>query len=207
MTVLEFITNTIRPSLQDTLEPYLWSNSELLTYFNETIQDIKSQIPQLFYDYTFFIETKPETQTYFILKPTSNVIVNVYYGTTQLTQLSDELNNPILSNDYGIPIYYRYKDNLLTLFPIPDKNYILKITIKPTFIYTLQDELPDIDLELLRLGIMYRAYTKQDTETFDLKAIQLLQAQYTSKLNMLKTSIVRDKNTSTKTSYYNRGLF
>ena len=61
MTVLEFLSN-IRKKLADTSDPLLWEDGELLTYLNDVLGYIYTEIPLLEKKYSF--QTQKDVSSY-----------------------------------------------------------------------------------------------------------------------------------------------
>lgn len=189
MTVTELI-NDLRQYLSDVNEPYLWDDSELLTYIKDTLQDIYQTV--YWYHTTETISTVPGTYIYTL----SGIPIKVFSNTMQLDFFYyDVVTTLIAKNIQGQPSMFSARDRDIYLYPIPDQIYTLIAVIRPTSSsLTYESEVSFPDIELVKLGALSRAYLKQDSETFDENSFKKLKTEYIDKLMKFKGQYIRNTN-------------
>jgi len=203
MTVSEFLNN-IRDKLADTNDPLLWRDDELLTYLNDVLGYIYTEIPLLEKKYSF--QTQKDTSSY-ALPDDFDREFSVYCENSMVYKLSmGEIENLFLQG--GKPRYYCIYDNYIHLAPVPDKAYdICLYYVGRERDLTFDDEitLPRKLFPALEHGVLWRAYMKADSETFNLELAQYNYSTFISLVSFFKARHVRDKDVP-RLSAIHRGL-
>jgi len=197
MTITDFI-DILRARLVDTMEPYLWSDEVLLQLINETIEEICRY-------------TGLYTETYSVIPITKNITEYTPNGVVMKCNIYDKDRNtreePLLysppniirkkltgASDTGRPLYY--SNDLVTktflIYPIPDGSYYLLAMLTDMPVYSMNSVFDFPNQELCILGVMSRAFSMPDTETYNSQAFQLYYNRYTNKLNEFKGKFIRD---------------
>lgn len=186
---IQNIISEIRKLLFDVNEPYLWSTDELLSYIRDTINDI--------YATTLFtsglireITTSANTPSYFIggnVVRAWEVEENVFFNRVPFDVYRS------LPPAVSKPDTFSVLDNTLYLYPTPDNTYTIRLFYQhiPSSL-SLSDDLLFPDIELVKLGVAWRAYLKQDSEIFDEKAYTKFRQEYTASMARFKNAYVRD---------------
>lgn len=193
MTVSELITE-VRTLLTDTEEPYLWDDSELLSYVRDTI-NFAINYTGYGKAYSITLSTTQNVRTY----PLSSIVYNVTLDNSPLIYVpySTFDSQYGTSTDTGSPSVYSISNGTLYLYPTPDTIYNMTLTLFPEFTTITYDTIiPFPNVEAIKYGAVSRAYTKQDSETFNGEAIARFDSQFMALLNMTKIIFVRDYNHS-----------
>jgi len=197
--VADFIS-LLRARLGDEQTPYLWEDDELLIYLNQTISDIYTELSK--FDIKE-IATSANTYQYSIIgRPLRVLLNNRILWPVSKQAIDDAIQNESLT---GRPETFYGEDNLLLVYPIPDAEYTLSVVSRYTPAYTMADEFDFDDTELLLLGCMCKAYTKQDSEIAEGKTLASIYQLFSARLARYKSLYVRDRSTS-QPSYVHRGL-
>lgn len=195
----------IRNKLADTIQPFLWSDNELLDYINDTLNFIFSEIETLEFEYT--IKTVANTKSY-TLPSDFDRELSIYCDDIKLAKIPlGELNS--LPEGTGKPVYYAIFDNKIHFNPIPDKEYdvYLYYIRRASPSITADDELnlPLYMISALEYGILWKAYMKEDSETFDFKLAQYYYNLFISAVSFFRARYVRKKDIP-RPSIIHRGL-
>lgn len=190
-----------RKRLADTQAPFLWSDEELVVSLNSVLLDLQHECNYYVYPvmsfttvkgvYSYKCEGKPYTVVIYPTTYPGGIILSEVPSSILLGKLTQQPT-------YGVPTDYIYSSSeaLLYLYPIPDD----KFTIKAKLVYfhsldsakDISSELDFPDTDLLVLGIMKYAYTKQDSETFDGKALATVSQLYAERLMKYKNDFIKN---------------
>lgn len=203
------LINEVRDLMLDTQEPLLWTDEELLVYLRDTIYEI----------YTF---AHYHDYVYRELKTQPNVAMYDIQGEAKQVYIADESYRKIHEPLHKIPIELYTSFAVITgrprffaidflnyrlyLYPVPDGEYPLIVfyQVAPP-VLQMNDVIVFPDKELLKLGILARAYSKQDADIFDKSALEFYTAKYKERLAIFKNRHVRDRSIPT-ISPIHRGL-
>jgi|GEM_PF-2068083 len=210
MTIIDLI-DMLRTRLVDTMEPYLWSDEVLLQLINETVEDI-SRRANLY------------TDVYSIIPITKNVTEYTLNGVAMKCNIYDKdrdiREEPLLyspsnimrrkltgTSETGRPVYYSNDLSTKTflIYPIPDDSYYLLAMLANIPVYSMDSIFDFPEQELCILGVMCRAFSMPDTETYNFQAFQQYYSRYTDKLNEFKGKFIRDTSIS-EVSGIHKGL-
>jgi len=189
----DFIYN-LRDKLSDTEEPYLWSDNELISYVNYVIKDIIANTGFLQDNYPF--NTSKDVMSYSLPSDFFR-IKSVYCDGLPLAFIPYSMVHYNAFNVSAKPKFYTYNKENIYLLPTPDDIYSVNVVYEATLgaDLTANDTIPLREewMFLLLYGVMWQAYLKDDTETFNQKA-QYYEAQYRDALKRFKNFIVRNNN-------------
>lgn len=181
----------IRQMLTDTNEPYLWEDNELLRYIADTIQEVFN-FTNLNKVSSFPLTTTANISVY----PLSAEILRVYDDATYLDFMPYDMFTS-LSPELGKPTTYSYDTTNLYLYPKPDTAYIFYIDLHPLYNEVTSDTIITFPYpEAIKYGTIYRAYLKQDSQTYDPQSYLKFKQEYFEKLKDIKNRVVRDYNIS-----------
>lgn len=162
----------------------LWSDTELYRYMNEAASATARRVMSYTQIKTFAV-TAAEPM---VRLPDQRVLhVHRAYLTTANRELRQaNINQDVLRNDYGVlsrrpdfevtsgtptEFYLDYQPGYLRLYPIPTAadSLVMHLTLVPA---TIQVGAPlpfvdEEDIHLMRLYMLYRAYSKHDADTFN----------------------------------------
>ena len=195
MTYFDFLLR-IRDKLSDTREPYLWSDAELLSYVNDTLSHI-------FYfceldKASISFNTVADESSYSL--PSDLVkVISVFCEKVRLIEVDfDEFN--YLGDGKGLPKFYFIDGAILHLKPIPDKVYVIRLYYQRRFRQpsSVVEELPipGYMYQLLEYGVLAKAYSKQDSEVYDLNLADYYGKMYNGELLIVRSRSVRDRGLS-----------
>lgn len=198
---ISYLIAELRQYLSDVEEPYLWEDSELLSYIKDTLKDIYQTAYFSYFESS--LDTIANTSNY----PIGGFPVKVWMDDSFLPFMPYEIITQLITtNVTGKPDSFSYYNGRIYLFPIPDAAYKIRMLIKPIAdLLTIDSYLLFPDIELVKLGALCRAYLKQDSETFDEKGYTKLKQEYMEKLGKFKNLYIRDSNISER-SFIPRGL-
>lgn len=200
MLVWDFLSN-LRTRLGDTQEPYLWEDDELILYLNHTVAELAHELGIYRYD-NQEITTQVDVYEYQVLGEPIRVVLGRYSLEPVSREIIDADINVGLT---GVPAEFCPQPTSILVYPIPDAEYTMYVTIRDIPTYTDADTIDFPDIEVLFLGCMYRALTKQDSEIFNGASISTIYQLYTTRLSRLKSWYIRDRNKYTP-SYVHPGL-
>lgn len=201
--LLSALITELRNALSDVEVPYLWSDSEFLSYIRDTLSDIYSTTQYSGDIYSEF-NTIVGQATY----PIQGLVKNMWEAQTNIffDRITDEHINslPVVT---GLPTKFVSYDDSVKLYPTPNKVYSINFIYQSIpNVLTTSDNLVFSDFNLLKLGVMSKAYLKQDSEVFDDRAYTKLKQEYISALHVFKNNYVRDWH-HPSVSLLHRGLF
>lgn len=187
------IIYSIRQKLTDTEEPYLWDDIELLKCIRDTLKDI--------YTFTGYdtVITNINTVANVYLYNISGEVSKAWIGETFLSRIPHNLMLiNIALGSAGLPEFFSVANGVLYLYPIPNTIYTVNIIYNPIVDnITTDTDLAFPDIDLVITGSIVNAYLKQDSETFDGKAIELYKREYIEKRALFKNKVVKDNNVTT----------
>lgn len=211
MTLRELI-NEVRNRLDDSVPPYLWSDIELTSMFNEAQNELCEKAGLLRDSITTAIcqiSVSSGTASYTIDTRIVKLLkVKLGAAYTELTPVDptymDEMF-PGWEDDTGTPIYFMMTDTRkIRLYPNPTANstLYLRVTRFPSAQLTLSAETasPEIPWQYhtkLYDGVMKLAYLKDDAETLDLNKSNLYDAKWQRTINEILMS---------ESMYYDYGM-
>ena len=184
MTLLELRT-LARQRLDDQTAPYLWSDAELNSYINQSVDEAAIRSRSLLDSTTSaccsiaVVAGKSVYQVHssvFQIKRVFDVVSRVALPETSFELLDDTVAD--WQGMTGQPVSYVYdmnhygddecKGRSITLYPIPTASTTLKLTVYRTQLETLSDsdspELPTFQHADLIWWACYLAYIKQDAD-------------------------------------------
>lgn len=184
------LLNLFRLETDDVAEPYLWSDEEFLAYLDEA-QDLHLRLVGGIADRRSAL-TKLSYKTGDQFKKYDDRILRIRAAidetnTKVIVQNLDSLETPYLEDDYGRlingglddgrtgPLKYLITDvnnNEVQLYPIPDHDGFLRLfvyrrALEPVTSTGAELEVPSYSRLNLLNWVKYKAYMKQDAETFD----------------------------------------
>lgn len=130
MTVDELVAFVRKNLLDDTVEPYLWSDDTLTQLALEAEKEACRRAHLLVDSSTYSFTTIPEQDEYTvsnkIIKPLKLIL---HTGNQQYPLDKNSLANvPSITKDKGMPIQYEFMDNHhIKFYPIPDKEYFIQV--------------------------------------------------------------------------------
>lgn len=199
----EKLYELFRLEVDDLAEPYLWEDMEFYAYLNEAqdlhiteiggIADRSSQFTKLTYKAdTQFLKYDDrilrikgawdEDNRRISVKNLDNldgVAMGDDYGARTLTGLDDSLTGPVCT------IITDVEDGKIQLYPIPEATGYIQLYVFRRALHELDDESEEFEiaspyhLNLLN-WVKYKAYSKQDVETFDNKKAAEFRAEFTA---------------------------
>lgn len=192
MTYAELI-DIARKYLNDTIDPYLWSDDELLVYLYKSLDTFLKETEVLQDDFELVVESGvsevelPDTIIR-VLSPTCDYKDLEKKSPEYLFNLQSQART-------GMPAIYAYRKGGLLLYPIPDT----EVTIRGRAVRTVDfDEVLDYDTfdktiplpsgyqPILLDGIQANAYRKHDSDIEEVnKAIKYEQLFY-AQINSIK---------------------
>lgn len=195
------IVSTARLQLDDTVEPYRWSDDELAQYLNDAVYDLCRC--KIIKDSTTgaicSIDVVAETQSY----PLDERIISIERVklskiTKPLTRITTDIADSYYPNwetQTGMPSVYIHDEGKITLIWIPDEDDTLKLTVfrLPLSPITMADVASDIEVPLEYQGHLYKgmymlAYDKHDSDTYDPK----MRDRYSYEWEIFKDRVKRD---------------
>ena len=185
MTLTEIIAQA-RGDLDDLISPYLWSDADLLSYINPSIEAICQGAYLIFDDYTAAIVTIPVTAGIYYYPKDPRIIrvreVRMDLQTYPLTaRTRDWLEHHYptwTSATAGTPQIYceNIRTGYIRLIPTPLVNDTMSLVVYrlPLTALSLSDTTASPEFEAkyhkyLKHGILARAYLKQDNEAYDIQ--------------------------------------
>ncbi|MBF0345270.1 MAG: hypothetical protein HQL06_13705 [Nitrospirae bacterium] len=182
MTVKEIIQRT-RKLLTDNISPYLWSDTELVDYLNDSVNEMLIQT-RLLIDSTTpevcRIDVNADVSVYALDKRVIALkrVVLQSSGTPliRVTQQYMDASSTNWEQVVGRPRRFLLDatSGHLTLYPTPDKSDTLRLTVYRLPLNELSPSTQDAEPEInyrhhskLIHGILCRAYEKSDSETFN----------------------------------------
>lgn len=189
MLVIDFISD-LRSRMGDTHQPYLWTDDEFLLYLNQTIQEIACEFGIYRYD-NQEVKTVANTYQYSVIGEPVRAVLG---GISLMPVSRDIINRDIAVGLTGIPTEFNGVEGTLMVYPIPDDEYSMWVTLRSIPVYTMSSNIDFPNTELLTLGCMYRAYLKQDSDVYSGSNLNVLYQMYQAKFNRLKSMYVRDRN-------------
>ncbi len=169
----ETLVSEIREGfLDDKVEPYLWSTSQLTRFANEACREACIRKPLI-----------ERAQTLKVLAAKAEYTLNEYTRRVYTMQLALE-TRPLaqtteaqLDTHYGrawcertgTPRMYVRKGKKLILFPEPVVPDTLTVTAGslPDDYFDLDDDIPSSDHDALKLYVAYKAFMKPDADTYN----------------------------------------
>lgn len=130
MTVDELVAYVRQYLLDDTVEPYLWSDDVLTQLAHEAEKEACRRADLIIDSVSYSFSTVKNQADYHlspkIIKPVKLIL---YDGNQQYplskTSLADV---PSITQDKGMPIQYEFmNNNTIRLYPIPDKEYYIQV--------------------------------------------------------------------------------
>lgn len=183
MTLADLILEA-RTSLDDLIVPYLWSDADILSYINPSIERLCQDAYLIFDDYTTAIVTIPVTAGVYYYPKDSRIIrvreVRMDLQTYPLTMRTRDW----LEHHYptwttataGDPkiVCENIRTGYIRLIPTPLRNDTMRLVVYrlPLVPLSLSDTTQSPEFEskyhkYLKHGILARAYLKQDNEAYD----------------------------------------
>ncbi|MBF0337074.1 MAG: hypothetical protein HQL05_04510 [Nitrospirae bacterium] len=182
MTVKDILQRT-RQLLTDNIPPYLWSDTELVDYLNDAINELLIQTRLLIDSSTAEIcriEVSAGVNAYALDRRVIALKRVMLQGTgtllVRVTQQYMDASGGNWEQATGNPRNYLLDatSGYLTLYPTPDKSDTMRLTVYRLPINDLSPTAQEAEPELnyryhpkLIAGIICRAYEKTDTETFN----------------------------------------
>jgi hypothetical protein len=186
------LLNLFRLETDDVAEPYLWSDLEFFTYLNEAqdtfvrriggIPDSSSPITKITYNANDeFIKYDERIMRIKSAKDSQNrrltlANIDAFEGTSQDDDYGFTFAGGVgLDDGRTGPVRYLLTDleeDKIRLYPLPDADGFIRLYVYRRPLYTVTDgdsllEVPDFRRHCLLYWVKYRAYAKQDVETFD----------------------------------------
>jgi len=200
MIVGEILSNA-RLQLDDTVEPYRWSDDELARYLDNAVNDLckckvikDSNTPEI-----CTINVVANVQTYQL----DNRIISIERAklskaTIPLNRITIDIADSYYSDwetTAETPSAFIHEGNKIILIWKPDSDDILNLTVyrlplQPITMASVGDE-PEIPLEYhgqLCKGIYMQAYDKHDSDTYD----PTMRDRYAGEWNIFKDRVKRD---------------
>ena len=183
MTINEIITFA-RGQLDDTIEPYRWSDDELALYLNNTVNELCRE-SRVLKDATSAITQIPvvaDTQSYVIDKSIVSIVrVRLTLGIKNLIGIDESVADDFVTNwetSTGTPRYYIHDSDIsqqaIKLIPTPIVDdtlnlvvYRLPLTIVSMAVAADELEIPAEYHGKLFVGMYKQAYDKHDSDTYD----------------------------------------
>lgn len=172
------------PAADDSTTHCLWSDTDLYRYMNEAA----SAVARRTLSYFKILRLAVKAHDAMVKLPEQRIlsIRRAYLETAKRELTQGNLNQDVLRSDYGLfsrqpdfeqatgvptQLYLDYLPGFARLYPIPtaDDVLVLQAALIPSTIVSTAP-LPftdDDDLHLLRLYMLYRAYSKHDADTFN----------------------------------------
>jgi hypothetical protein len=172
------------PAEDGSTDACLWSDIDLYRYMNEAASHVARRLKS--YERILTLDV---TATEAMIKLPEQRLLHVrraYLSTAGRELLQANMNQDILRNDYGVlsrrpdfevttgtptQFYLDYQPGYLRLYPIPtavDTLTLHAVMVPPTIYAGAPLPFTDEeDLHLLRLYMLYRAYNKHDSDTFN----------------------------------------
>lgn len=185
------ILQEVRNKLSDVLEPNLWDNTELLSYFKQAVSHI-----YLFSGYgrtTLQINTTASEPSYNI----GLDILYAYIKDTALENITYETMNALLTNmaSSGTPTKFASYNGILYLYPTPDDVYTVDLVGIPSAnSLDFDTDFSFPDTKLLVYGTMLNAMEKNDIEVINPTLYNIIAQKYNTYMAQFKSNFVRDSN-------------
>lgn len=184
----------VRLQLADTVSPYLWTNDELFDYLKITINEVYVTCKDVFPKTDIVIQTTAGVYRY----PLGSSLYSIGSVICDRISLRFIPVSHFFTLDLsmkGKPVYYSLMENEVYVYPVPDKEYELRLIsfFRPSEDIDLEDDIPTEDdwVGLFMYGVMWRAYLKDDTESFSQKALYY-ESKYKEELLRLRAQLTRD---------------
>ena len=204
------IISGIRLLLDDTETPYLWSNDELTSYLNKTINELCYDMPLIEDGTTSAVCNYSLSTGDSLITLDSRVLI---IKKAKLTSQSDPLElrtaqymdanySDWLNADNDEPttlVTEGVGTGKVRLYPPTDSTDNLWLTVYRKQIVDLdydtdsatQPEIPVIIHDRLDNGILYRAYSKQDADTYDAKKVRDHRALWLEDKEMIRRGVLK----------------
>lgn len=212
MTLAEIIS-LARERLDDLVSPYLWSNELLTDHLNEVTEEVCSEIPIIeddetadiaVYDVTEDedeIDVSPLITRIRSARLSSQSIPLVTVTRTQL----DEMSPAWRDSESGKPRYLVYDgegNDVAMLSPPPDADDTLTLNIYrlPTgdlewdTDQASEPEIPAIFHRKLVDGIVYLAYSKQDSDSFDARKEKIFAEKWKKRKEEMRWYLIKKRD-------------
>lgn len=172
------------PAEDDSTTSCLWSDDDIYRYMNEAA----SALARRTLSYTKIMQFAVTANEPMVKMPDQRIlqVTRAYLLTANRELLQANIQQDVLRSDYGMfsrrpdfetttgtpnQMYLDYQPGYLRLYPIPlaADTLVMHLTLVPP---TIQPGAPlpftdEEDIHLLRLYMLYRAYTKHDADTFN----------------------------------------
>jgi len=202
-----------RGLLDDNQTPYLWSDAELTAYLNKSINELCEEA-ELLKDSTTTaicqIAIVAGKSIYSLdervlkIKRARLVIYDTWI-TRRTTEFMDRYYrswDSVLTSP-GTPAAFIEDQNTgkITIYPVPDADDTLKMTVVRLPLVQMSTTTltasPEVHMKYhfdLLDGILWRAYSKQDAETYDPKKANTHRALWMTKKNEIMLKIINDND-------------
>lgn len=197
MTYKELLS-IVRGELDDVLEPFMWSDSELQRYLLLSLQQAFSDTKT--YEKTFEDITIQADSEYF---QCTDEVLFIKENEVEFDNNSLFLEDPTILRRYktlsGPPRWYYHvpESNLLYLVPSPDEDGTLTFTATCTLVDISDLSKPMLGNPRYHLyyvdGVMARAYLKQDSQTYNPQQSKLHYQLFRQSIESIKKDLVRAK--------------
>lgn len=220
MTTLDFF-DRVRNRLNDVVDPYLWSDEELLYFFNSGVNHIMSSIPQLGFPATDNIVLSPTVNTYVLPTNASSVVkitnkdfkdiqIVSWENLSKIPDTQKDSENLIISPNFlnkTVFIFNNVTDNIVANNSPLIITYIVKdfeITLED--LYSNTKTIPDELCQALLYFICKEAYLKDTVETFNANKHSMYRALFLEEFNRIKIHYLKKTPFSKEASISLRGL-
>lgn len=171
-----------RLKLDDSVEPYLWSDEFLDGAVNRAQDEAVMRIGGFSDDYTPRVSTTLAVagSSTVVLDPDVLKVEEVYVANAKLISTTDaamDALNPSWRDDIGPPLKYISGIGAITIYPIPDKDYVLSLNVRRGALSKLTQDahIPEIPSALrprLLHWVLYEAYQLPDVDAMNPKAAE-----------------------------------
>jgi len=187
MLVSELVDYTREHFLDDTIEPYFWSDDFLTNLALEAEKEACIRASLIIR--TIILHTQEGVDTYTlsddIIKPI-RMFVNYQNSTYEILQVN--LANIEHYNAKGLPVEYSFiDDSSIIFYPIPDRDYEVKLIASVYPQTTVSFEIPEKYQKYLAYYIAGNALLKQDLDVSDMQKAAEFLAMFNSKFGENRT--------------------
>jgi hypothetical protein len=228
MTLEDYIEE-IRLRIKDTQEPYFFSDELIAKIIETSLFNLCKEIPIIIDTSSFIcnISIQSNTNSVILSDRIIKILGAVFLDSNskiynaQIIPFSDMmLYNPkfLFDGKKGIPntIVLPNFNNTYIIYPIPEEDYTLKLSVQRGTMYDLSSDSPELSSYQIEIpddilrnvaihNILYMLYSIDDSETYSVERATLELRYYESELDKLKRKYVKN-NQIDRIIYYPSGI-